>query len=205
MPSKRSVPIGAIALVVFLTAPAANAQGVEVMPFSGFRLGGDFFELATGHPADQDVSPALGFVVNVPISYDLQLEAMVTQQRVRIPVETLFGAHAFHRVTVGHAQVGGLRELTGGRVRPFLTGVLGFTRYATDGDSEVRFSIGAGGGVKLFPVSRVGVRLDGRLFTTFVDADMKFLACTTGTCVTRLHVDVAWQAELSAGIVFRLQ
>jgi hypothetical protein len=95
--------------------------------------------------------------------------------------------------------------LLNGRVRPFLTGVVGLTRYASDVDSEVRFSVGAGGGVKLFPARRVGLRLDGRLFTTFVDADLGFLACTPGTCITALHVNMVWQAEFTAGIVFRLQ
>ena len=186
---------------------SVRAQGVELMPFTGYRFGGDLFEIAAGHPVDADGAPAVGFVVNVPLSADMQLEAMVTAQRARVPVAAAPpAAEALHAVTVGHAQVGGLRELMGGRVRPFLTGVLGLTRYATDGDSEVRFSVGAGGGVKLFPAHRVGLRLDSRLYTTFVDADMRFLACgsTTGTCVTALHVNAAWQAEFTAGIVFRL-
>jgi len=90
-------------------------------------------------------------------------------------------------------------------MRPFLTGVLGLTRYASDGNSEVRFTIGAGGGVKLFPVSHVGLRLDGRVYSTFLDGDTRFVACGSGTCLTSLHVDVVWQAEFSAGIVFRLR
>lgn len=207
MPSRRSVPTGAITLIVWLAvhAQTVGAQGVELMPFSGYRFGGDFFELATGHPADQDGSPAVGFVVNVPLSNGMQVEAMVTQQRASVPITAApFTRAAHRRVTVGVAQVGGLQELSDGRARPFLTGVVGLTRYASEGNSEVRFTVGAGGGVKLFPVSRVGLRLDGRLYTTFVDADVRFLACTPGTCVTALHVDFAWQAEFSAGIVFRL-
>jgi len=207
MPSKRSRVAGAITLILWLVthAPAVGAQGVELMPFSGYRFGGDFFELATGHPADQDGSPAMGFVVNVPLSNGMQVEAMITQQRASVPITaTPFASAALRRVTVGVAQVGGLQELSDGHIRPFLTGVLGLTRYASEGNSEVRFTVGAGGGVKLFPVSRVGLRLDGRLYTTFVDADLRYLACTPGTCLTALHVDFAWQAEFSAGIVFRL-
>jgi hypothetical protein len=182
-----------------------GAQGVELMPFSGYRFGGDLFELAAGHPADQDGSPAVGFVVNVPLSNGMQVEAMITQQRASVPIAAApFSNAALRRVTVGVAQIGGLQELSEGRIRPFLTGVLGLTRYASEVNSEVRFTVGAGGGVKLFPVSRVGLRLDGRLYTTFVDADLRFLACTPGTCLTALHVDFAWQAEFSAGIVFRL-
>jgi hypothetical protein len=207
MPSKRSASVGAIALIVCLAAHprAVVAQGVELMPFSGYRFGGDFFELATGHPADLDGSPALGLVVNVPLSNGLQVEALVTGQRATVPIAPApFAAEVLRRVTVGHAQVGGLQELSEGRIRPFLTGVLGLTRYASDGNSEVRFSVGAGGGVKLFPVPHVGLRLDGRVYTTFVDADARFVACAPRGCVTSFHADVVWQAEFSAGIVFRL-
>jgi len=207
MPSRRSTSVGATALIVWLAARAVGAQGLELMPFGGYRFGGGSFELATDHPADSDLdgSPALGLVVNVPLSNGLQVEALVTQQRARVPAAAAsFDAGALRRVTVGHAQVGGLQEFSAGRVRPFLTGVLGLTRYASDGNSEVRFAIGAGGGVKLFAVPRLGLRLDGRVYTTFVDADARFVVCAVGACRTSLHVDVAWQAEFSAGIVFRL-
>ena len=90
-------------------------------------------------------------------------------------------------------------------MRPFLTGVLGLTRYAAPGDSEIRFTAGAGGGVKLFPLSSIGFRLDGRVFATLVDADASALVCSSGACLTALHVDVVWQAEFSAGVVFRLR
>ncbi len=191
MPSKRSPLVGATALIVCLAAHAVDAQGLELMPFGGYRFGGDFFELATGHPADLDGSPALGFVVNVPLSSGLQVEALVTQQRARVPaVAVPVDPEALRRVTVGHAQVGGLQELSGGRIRPFLTGVLGLTHYASDGNSGVRFNVGAGGGVKLFPVAHVGLRLDGRVYTTFVDGDARFVACASGTCLTSLHFDV---------------
>jgi len=208
MSRKRYASLAAIAVVVSLApcAREAAAQGIELMPFSGYRFGGDLFELATGYPADQDGSPAVGVVVNVPLSNGMQVEAMVTQQRASVPIAIgPLESSAHRRVTVGIAQVGGLQELSGGAVRPFLTGVLGLTRYASEGDSEVRFTVGAGGGVKLFPVPRVGFRLDGRLYTTFVDADLRFLACTPGTCLTALHVNVVWQAEFTAGIVFRLR
>ncbi|HET9369771.1 MAG TPA: hypothetical protein VFO19_05965 [Vicinamibacterales bacterium] len=208
MPSNRAARVAAGTLVVCLStqAPPALAQGVELMLFGGYRLGGDFFELVAGDSVDLDISPALGVVVDVPLSDGLQLEALVTRQQAYVPVPVaLFEPPALRGVTVGHAQVGGLQELSAGRVRPFVTGVLGLTRYAGAGDSEVRFTIGAGGGVKLFPYARVGLRVDGRLFTTFVDAEARFVACAPGTCVTALHVDVVWQAELTAGVVLRLR
>ncbi len=208
MASKRPSPLAAIAFVICFAGSSSllGAQSLELMPFGGYRFGGDFFELVADRPVDLDGSPAVGFVLNVPLSDGLQVEAMVTHQNAHLsmPARPFFPAARLH-MTVDHLQGGGLREFADGRVRPFLTGVLGLTRYATEGNSEVRFTVGAGGGVKLFPVNHIGLRLDGRLYTTFIDADAKFLACAPGTCITAVHVDVVWQAEFSAGIIFRLR
>ena len=67
----------------------------------------------------------------------------------------------------------------------------------------MRFSIGVGGGVKLFPTDNLGVRLDGRSFITFTDAEGEALACTVGVCLFALDVDVVWQAEFTAAVVVR--
>jgi hypothetical protein len=99
---------------------------------------------------------------------------------------------------------GALQEFNTGRFRPFTTGMAGLTRYAANGDNEFRFTLSAGGGVKMFPAGRVGVRLDGRLFSTFVDGGGNAVACTPGVCLVGLHVDVVWQAEFTAGVVVRL-
>ena len=98
---------------------------------------------------------------------------------------------------------GGLQEWNYGRIRPFLTGVLGFTRYAAEGDNEIRLAGAAGGGVKLFPSPRIGVRLDSRFFATLVDAQGSVFACTPGVCLISLHADLAWQAEFTAGLILR--
>jgi hypothetical protein len=198
--------IAALGISFVAFAAPLRAQGVELMPFGGYRFGGDFFELVAERPVDLDGSPALGFVLNVPLSDGLQVEALVTRQsaHVSIPAGPLDRATRRH-ITVDHVQGGGLREFLSGRVRPFLTGVLGLTRYAAEGDSEIRFTTGAGGGVKLFPTPHFGVRLDSRLYATFVDADLRFLACTPGTCISSVNVDVVWQAEFSAGLIVRLR
>jgi hypothetical protein len=204
---KAMKAIAAAAFAACLAAHTAtlSAQSVELMPFGGYRFGGDFFELIAGHPLDVDGAPALGLVLNVPLSAGLQVEALVTHQRatLAVPDGPLYPSTRWH-ASVGHAQIGGLQELADGRVRPFLTGLLGLTRYAAEGDSEVRFTVGAGGGVKLFPHRHVGLRLDGRLHATFVDADARFVACGPAGCVGSLHVNVVWQAEFTAGVVFRL-
>jgi hypothetical protein len=133
MVSKSFTGFGAIILGACLIGhpSSLDAQSVELMPFGGYRFGGDLFELAAEGPVDLDGSPALGVVLNVPVSAGMQVEALFTQQSVTVPIQSTPGDPASRwRVTVGHGQIGGLQGFADGRVRPFLTGVLGLTRYA---------------------------------------------------------------------------
>jgi len=195
----------AFVLVLLATVPA-QAQRVEVAPFGGVRFGGGFFEASTGRPVDTDAAPALGVTVDFPLWNGLQIEAAYSRQAasISVPGQPLTPATRA-RFTVDHWQGGGLQEYGAGAARPFLTGVLGLTRYAGNSDSEIRLTAGAGGGIKLFPTSHIGVRLDGRVFATLVDASGEALACVNQTCFIAFNVDVVWQAEFTAGLVVRLR
>lgn len=185
-------------------ADVVSAQGLEVAPFAGYRFGGDFFELVTGQALDLDGAPSLGITVNIPLHNGLQFEGLFTHQEAHVVVPAgPFGPSARSRITVEHWQGGGLQEYDFGRVRPFLTGTLGLTRFAAPGDSEIRFAVSAGGGVKLFPSRHVGVRLDGRVFATFVDMETRFGVCGPRGCVLSFYADVLWQADFTAALVFR--
>jgi len=195
-----------LTLAALLVCPSrARAQSVvELSPFYGYRFGGGFFELVTGRPVDLDGAPAAGVTLNIPIWEQVQLEGHYSHQKANVIVPTLpAGSETLFPITVDHWLGGGLQEFRPGRVRPFLTGSLGLTRYAVEGDSEIRFSLAAGGGVKLYPWKRVGVRLDGRVFSTFVDADGTLIACTIGVCLVSLDVNIVWQAEFTAGLIVR--
>jgi hypothetical protein len=191
-----------VAWLVSLPAAAA-AQTVEIAPVGGYRFGGGFFERVTQQEVDLDGAPAIGLVVNVPLHDGLFVEALVTHQDAGVDVPaSAFAPSRRWRMVVEHYQAGGLQEFgTGRRARPFLTGLLGLTRYAADGDNEVRFTVSAGGGVKLMPVPRLGLRLDGRLFTTFVEAEGRAIACSPGICLVAFEADIVLQVEFTAGIV----
>lgn len=191
-----------VAWVAWLPAAAA-AQSVEVGPVGGYRFGGGFFERVTQQPVDLDGAPALGVVVNVPLRDGLFVEALVTHQDAGVTVPaSASGPAARWRVFVDHVAAGGLQEFgEGRRARPFLTGLLGLTRYAADGDNEIRVTASAGGGVKLKPVPRVGIRLDGRVFATLVDAEGRAIACSPGICLAAFDADIVWQAEFTVGLI----
>jgi hypothetical protein len=190
------------ALCLLGVAGVVEAQTVEVAPFGGYRFGGDLFERITGQPVDLDGAPVVGGVVNVFIHDGLWFEGLFSHQRARITVPAgAFAPPTRWNITVDHWMAGGLQEFDYGRARPFLTGMLGLTHYAADGDDEIRFAVSAGGGVKLHATRHLGLRLDGRLFTTFADVDGRAVACTTGVCLFAFETDIVWQVEFTAGLV----
>lgn len=201
---RAACAVAAAAGCLLGSASDAQAQDFEVTPFGGYRFGGHFFELITQQPVDVDGSTAVGIIVDVPLSRGLQFEALFTHQHARVLTPTRpLGPDLWH-ISVDHWLAGGTQEFDIGPGRPFLSGLFGLTRYAAEGDSEIRFTIGAGGGLKLFPAHHVGLRLDGRAFATFVDVDTNVIVCSAGVaCITALRVDVAWQAEFTAGVIVR--
>jgi hypothetical protein len=190
-----------VLLIVRLSVPV-SAQTVEFAPLAGYRFGGDLFEIAANRPVDLDGAPVVGGAVNVDMGDGLWFEALFSHQQTHVSVPgDPFSPPARLSVVVDHWLAGGRQEFGTGRARPFLTGLLGLTRYGAEGDHEVRFTVGAGGGVKL-PLQRwIGLRLDSRVFTTFVDGDAHAVACTPGICLVGLSVNVAWQIEFTADVV----
>ena len=209
MTHSRSLLIaGVFSIACALATPSPLlAQGIEITPFGGYRFGGDFFEIIAGRPVDTDGAPAIGAIVDVPLGGGLQVEGLFTHQNAHVEMESgSFGPLRRATVTVDHFQGGALQEYQDGRVRPFATGTLGLTRYAGEGDSEIRFSVAAGGGVKLFATENVGLRLNGQVSATFVYFDARALACGAGTgvCFVGLNTDIVWQIEFSAGLIVKV-
>jgi hypothetical protein len=199
---RRLIVLAALPITLVLRLPGSvSAQTVEVAPVGGYRFGNDLFELATNRPVDLDGAPVLGGLVNVPIGDGMSFEALYTHQHARVttpggaftqPVQWHFVADQW--------LAGGCQEFGMGRARPFLTGLLGLTRYGAEGGNEVRFTVGAGGGVKLPVQRRLGLRLDSRVFTTFLDVDARAAACAPGVCLVNFNVRVVWQIEFSAAV-----
>ena len=204
--ARHGVTVLAASVLSVCSAAPLYAQSIEIAPFGGFRFGSALVDSINGQPINVDGAPAVGLIVDVPLSNGMQVEGAFSHQRASLLVPNgSFAPSPMLHVSVDHWQAGGLQEYgESPRARPFLTGVLGLTRYGTGGNNEIRFTAGAGGGVKLFPVPSIGVRLEGRVFATFLDAAGTGLACGGRGCLIALHLDVAWQAEFTAGLVFRL-
>jgi hypothetical protein len=187
-----------------MARPVAG-QGVEVTPVIGYGFGSDFVETLAGESIDRDGASTFGGTLDVPIgNHGLFLEILATHSQAPFDATTATGGPVRFRASVDYWHIGGIQELDvgiGSVARPFLTGTVGLTRFAAGGDSEVRFSVAAGGGVKLLANRHFGARLEGRVFATFDDGSLTSAVCTTGRCLLRLNLSVDWQASLTSGLV----
>jgi len=104
---------------------------------------------------------------------------------------------------------GGTYLFDGENMRPFLALTLGMTQFdpgITDSGSESFFSASLGGGVQLNATKRLGVRLEARAFTTFVEDDSNIFCASTGgdgACLIQVDARTLTQWEVRAGLVFR--
>jgi hypothetical protein len=200
------VPVALVILLLDRLPVPVSAQTIEVSPFGGYRFGGDLFEASTNRPLDLDGAPVVGAAVDIEMPDGLWFETLFTHQQAHVDIPgDARSPPARVRAVVDHWLAGGRQEFGTGRARPFITGLVGLTYYGAGGDGEVRFTVGAGGGVKLRLHRRLALRLDSRVFTTFVDVDAHTVACSQQTCFIGVNVNIAWQAEFTAGLVLVLR
>jgi hypothetical protein len=190
-----------LGLMLSTLARTASAQTVQVAPFGGYRFGGDLYEEITATPLDIDGAPSIGASLDVFTGRGLSVTFIYSHQEARVDVPRTDAAPQRVRLSIDHWHLGGTQEVGRGPLRPFFLGTLGLTRFGGGGESEIRFSLGAGGGVKLLPTRHLGARLDGRVYAVFLDGDATTGICTPGVCVIGLDVSVVWQAEFTAGVI----
>jgi hypothetical protein len=193
----------ALVAAAFLAGAPAGAQSLEVAPFGGYRFGGDLFEVYTGRPLDVDGAASYGVMLDLFVGPGVSLSFLYSRQETRVRLSDPWtGASASTPLFVEHWHAGGNFEVDASRrVRPFLSGSVGLTRYGRPQDAEIRFSAAGGGGVKLMASRHVGVRLDGRIYAVFVDGRLGPTVCGGGACLIDVDVVVVWQTEFTAGLV----
>jgi hypothetical protein len=202
---KSLLPLACAAGVLLAAAPEpALAQSVEITPFGGYRVGGSIGEVGGRPVEDDDGGPSAGVIVDVvfgsPID-GLKVEGVFSREEAQLRVNAgLLDPPTYVRVEVDQIQVGGIQELRDGRVRPFLAGLLGLTRYEVPGDTEVRFSIGAGAGAKFFATRNIGLRLDARGYMTVVSVGGAGV-CGGFGCAIGFSVSPAFQGDFTAGLI----
>lgn len=208
-----SLALAALSLALVISSPAA-AQKLELSPFLGYRFGGDFEARGnapfffTVEDFEVDETSSYGLLLDIGVTRNLQVELMLSRQETELRLETgVFGPpDRLFDLDVDYYHAGVLYQWTPGQVRPFVVGTLGATRLAPEPAAladETHFSASLGAGVKLLFTRNLGVRFEGRLFSTVIDnSDDRIFCDRFGFCEVIDVDEYLDQAEIRGGLVF---
>ena len=201
------------ALACLCHAQSVTAQEApfiyELTPFAGYRFGGAFEEEDTDRTFDLEESNAHGIILNIREGPNTQWEVLYARQSAGVDVEPPLAEGPAPELDIEYLHFGGTVLSRGENTRGFLAGTVGLTRFDPQpggSGAETHFSGSIGGGVQLRASRRLGIRLEGRVVTTFLSNNSD-LFCSIGgassVCAVRVEGATFTQWELRAGLVFR--
>lgn len=186
-----------------------GARRFELTPFVGARFSGQFNEQDGDGRFKIDDSSAQGIVFDVGARSGGQWEALYARQSTKVRTQSLLSTTPKLDLDIQYLQFGGTYLFDGIERQPYIAFSVGVSHFEPDPstlEAETYPAASFGGGVQLRKGSRIGVRLEGRAYATFVKSSSD-LFCNTSqvsnTCVIRLDGSTLWQWETSAGVVFR--
>jgi hypothetical protein len=205
------IPLGGLLVVLMFASPAsADNRRFEVMPFGGYRVGGDFdvedeqgVELRSAD-LDEDVSWGieLAYYRDRNAYYELLFSRQTSQFDDNDPA--LGGVD----LTTDYIQFGGTLLFDSEPwILPYLSLTIGLTRFDADGfGSEYKFSGSLGTGLRLPVNDRLSFVAGIRGYGTLIDSDTE-LFCVSGggqgSCVVRTSGDIFFQGEATVGVALR--
>ena len=190
-----------LASSLVLCTLSAQGQGrFDISPFFGYRWGGGL-ETVSGQEINFQDARAYGLALDYsPLhSPELKLELLWSRQDSSIDLPGLGGEQRIG-LTIDEFQIGALVEKPSGKFHPYLNFLVGASLFGPDGsDSETRFSLSIGGGVKYFLLKNLALRADLRGYCTVVESDSAFISIG-GVTVAHFHGSTLWQGEISGGV-----
>ena len=202
-----------LAVAMLLVSNIASAQDkqfkFEITPIAAYRVGGNFEEIDSDSRVDLNDSVAQGITLNIKANPQGQYELLYTRQNTDADTSGFLANDPTIDLDVEHFHFGGTYLFDGQSTRPFIALTVGLSHYdplLPDSGSENFFSASFGGGIQLNADKRIGVRLEARMFTTFVNDDSKIFCGSDGVggaCLIQVDGRLLTQWEARAGLVFR--
>jgi hypothetical protein len=198
-----------VAAVSIANSPAMAQDRFELTPFVGYRWGADFDVQDPDNvfrSLQIDDSGAYGLIFDFNLGEQGQLEFLWNRQETQLQGRTRQGNTRVDitDMDVDYWHVGG-NFLFGDDLddtRGFLNFLLGATHYSPDGfSSETQFSFSFGGGAKFYFSETVGIRVQGRFISTYINSTSQWW-CNFG-CYTVSVGNYVVQAEVDVGLIFR--
>ncbi len=206
---RYSLIAASLALALTSTPALGQRHKAELTAFAGWQFGSsvNVFNGKLSIESDWNYGGILDFIVRRGGAVELYYGRQPTNLKITPTV----GVVESVPMTVQYFQIGGLGYMEQGITQPFAKFTLGATYYKPDAQTlgginisdEWRFSVGLGLGVKAFPSERVGVRLEGNLFGTFLDTNSG-LWCGFGGCSLGFFGAGMLQANINGGVTLAI-
>jgi len=191
-----------------LFMPLAQAQNIELTAFTGYSFNSQI-NTYYGKFRVQD-SPNYGGILGFGLSSDVFVEIMYNRTDTRVDYYYVSDFQPLN-ISTEFYQVGAQQQFGPGIVKPFAAITLGMIRFnLKESGTEIskgdafRFAPTIGGGVKILPGERIGIRLQARLGMP-MELNGLFVGVGTGGASTGVSFRIPLvQFDLSAGLILRL-
>jgi len=190
--------------LVLLCLQPASAQGFGITPFTGYRFGGEFEDINTGTELKLSEEQTYGIVLDWQRKEGEFVEFYYSRQPSSLLASGPVTPGALIDIDVEYYHLGGKYRMKS-NPSAFYLGSVGLTRFNPEKDgagAETKFSLGLGIGMETAADKRIGFRLEGRGFGTFIDSSGGIF-CGGGGCIVVTESQMLWQFEINAGITFR--
>ena len=203
--------LAAVACIGWSNPASAQEQSLkfEITPYTAYRMGGSFDEKDGPGRVSLNDSSAAGILFNIAANPNGQYELIYARQSTDADTSGFFANDPTIDLDVEYFHFGGTYLFDGETMRPFVALTLGATRFDPElagTGSESFFSASLGGGVQIRARERFGIRLETRVFTTFIDNDSNIFCSSidgAGACLVQVDGRSLTQWEARAGLVFR--
>lgn len=185
---------------------SGNSHAIEITPFFGYRSGGEVVDDTTSKKHSIISSNIYGFLVSAPYVHGKTLELYYSHQssdirsiNITIPAAV---NDANIALNIDYLHIGGTAPIsTENKFKTFVSGGLGFTYLSPDLgalNSELRFSLSLGVGLK-YPISEnISLRLETRGLATMFNNNSSIFC--SGGCTLSVNGSFLFQGEIFAGL-----
>lgn len=178
----------------------------ELIPFTGYRLSGEFEDIGTGTTIDVDDANSVGFLINFDEKPGAAYEFLYSRQSSKLRSGIYTPTNVLFDIDIEYFHMGGiLLKPVGPHTHGFFGAGIGITHFSPNLSgyaSESLLSFSLTGGYKYTLSEHLGFRLGVRAYGTTVDSNTGVF-CNNGACTIRFSGDLFTQFEASAGLVIR--
>jgi hypothetical protein len=196
-----------ILLLPILLLPAAvNAEGYQLTPYLGYRIGGELEHYATGTTLKLDEGDAYGLIFSKAAKAgENSLEFIYSVQPTKLNARGPVNSTELFDIDITNIMVSAKKVLSPEH-GTFVSGMLGATHFDPDAagfSSDTRFALGASVGLEHRITKALYFRLEGRAIGTLLNSGTGMFCSSSGGCGISASGDALFQFELISGLGFR--